>query len=362
MAAHVLRADVTRPAGVDRNRTEFAGGKLDQTRDAFLARGEGVGQFPGHGDDVAIGAAHLCARFGERLKQMSRAVAKRRGVLHGFGDAAVLGARRLEMVAADVPADDNGHVASCAILPRYTMTRSLRAAQGPAMEVIPVLDLKEGVVVHARMGRRDQYRPIETPLASTSNPVDVARGLLAVHPFETFYIADLDAIENAGNNDAALTRLKTELPNLVFWVDNGVADLARANSWLDAGLGNLVLGSESQRDGALVRRLSRDDRVILSLDYRGDGFLGPAALLSDAAHWPRKIIAMTLARVGSANGPDLNRLAAIKAAAPDKLIYAAGGVRDPADLAALQHAGIEGALVASSLHNGKLTGAQLARL
>ncbi len=124
------------------------------------------------------------------------------------------------------------------------------------MEVIPVLDLKEGVVVHARMGRRDQYRPIETPLASTSNPVDVARGLLAIHPFETFYIADLDAIENAGNNDAALTRLKTELPNLVFWVDNGVADLARANSWLDAGLGNLVLGSESQRDGALVRHLS----------------------------------------------------------------------------------------------------------
>ena len=230
------------------------------------------------------------------------------------------------------------------------------------MEVIPVLDLKEGVVVHARMGRRDQYRPIETPLASTSNPVDVARGLLAVHPFETFYIADLDAIESAGDNDAALTRLKTELPNLVFWVDNGVADLARANSWLDAGLGNLVLGSESQRDGALVRRLSQDDRVILSLDYRGDAFLGPAALLSDAADWPRKIIAMTLARVGSANGPDLNRLAAIKAAAPDKLIYAAGGVRDPADLAALQRAGIEGALVASSLHNGKLTGAQLARL
>ena len=230
------------------------------------------------------------------------------------------------------------------------------------MEVIPVLDLKEGVVVHARMGRRDQYRPIETPLASTSNPVDVARGLLAIHPFETFYIADLDAIENAGNNDAALPRLKTELPNLVFWVDNGVADLARANSWLDVGLGNLVLGSESQRDGALVRRLSGDNRVILSLDYRGDAFLGPVALLSDAADWPRKIIAMTLARVGSANGPDLNRLAAIKAAAPDKLIYAAGGVRDPADLAALQHAGIEGALVASSLHNGKLTGAQLARL
>ncbi len=230
------------------------------------------------------------------------------------------------------------------------------------MEIIPVLDLKQGVVVHARMGRRDQYRPIETPLASSSRPVDVARGLLAIYPFETLYIADLDAIQHTGDNDAALTRLKTEFPNLVFWVDNGVADLARANSWLAAGLGSLVLGSESQRDCSLLRSLSRDARVILSLDYRGDAFLGPAALLSEPASWPGKVIAMTLARVGSANGPDLDRLSAIRARAPDKLIYAAGGVRDAVDLTALRRAGIAGALVATSLHSGTLTGAQLARL
>jgi phosphoribosylformimino-5-aminoimidazole carboxamide ribotide isomerase len=45
------------------------------------------------------------------------------------------------------------------------------------VEVVPVLDLKDGAVVHARMGRRSQYRPIETPLSSTSKPVDVTRGL-----------------------------------------------------------------------------------------------------------------------------------------------------------------------------------------
>src|SRR5271169_2029480 len=144
MVAGLLRTDVTRPAGINRNGTELAGGKLNKARDAFLAGSENIGQFPGHGDDVAIGAAHLCAGFGKRLKQTSRPVAKRRGVLRGFGDAAVLRARCLEMDAADIPSDDNAHVASCAILPRYTMTRSLRAVQGPAMEVIPVLDLKQG--------------------------------------------------------------------------------------------------------------------------------------------------------------------------------------------------------------------------
>jgi len=229
------------------------------------------------------------------------------------------------------------------------------------MEVIPVLDLKDGIVVHARMGRRDQYRPIETPLASTSRPVDVARGLLSIYPFETLYIADLDAIERHGDNDAVLTRLRREFPDLVLWVDNGVADAARAQCWLDAGLGHLVLGSESQKDDAVIRRFCAHERTVLSLDHRGDALLGPA-VLGDADAWPGRIIVMTLARVGSGAGPDLDRVLAIKAKAPNKRVYAAGGIRDAADLAALARAGAAGALVASSLHNGKLAGAQIARL
>jgi phosphoribosylformimino-5-aminoimidazole carboxamide ribotide isomerase len=230
------------------------------------------------------------------------------------------------------------------------------------MEVIPVLDLKGGAVVHARLGRREQYRPIETPLASGSDPVAVACGLLSVHPFRTLYVADLDAIEGQGGNDPALAQLKAALPGVTLWVDNGAAYWARARSWLDAGLGHLVLGSESQHDGALLRRLRRDDRVILSLDYRGDAFAGPETLLYEPDAWPDRVIVMTLARVGSAAGPDTEKLAAVQSAAPDKRIYAAGGVRDAADLQTLARAGIAGALVASSLHNVALTGAQIARL
>jgi len=212
------------------------------------------------------------------------------------------------------------------------------------------------------MGRRSEYHPIQTPLSSTSNPIDVARGLLSIYPFETFYIADLNAIERNGDNDVALLHLKAEFPDVTFWVDNGAADLANARCWLDAGLGDLVLGSESQKDDIAAHGLSRNDRVVLSLDYRGDAFVGPIALLSNVDAWPRRVIVMTLARVGTAMGPDLERLSAIKARAPQKLLYAAGGVRDADDLAALARAGIKGALVASCLHDGKLAGAQIARL
>jgi phosphoribosylformimino-5-aminoimidazole carboxamide ribotide isomerase len=230
------------------------------------------------------------------------------------------------------------------------------------MEVIPVLDLKGGVVVHARMGQRGQYRPIETPLSPTSNPIDVTRGLLSLYPFRTIYIADLDAIMRTGDNTSTVTQFRDAFPHLIFWVDNGVADRSAAQDWLDAGLGHLVLGSETQQDAALVRSLLRDDRIILSLDYRGDAFVGPQALLSATDAWPRRLIAMTLAQVGSAMGPDWRRLSAIKRDSAEKLVYAAGGVRNADDLAVLARMGIAGALVASCLHNGELAGAQIARL
>src|SRR5262245_26912028 len=230
------------------------------------------------------------------------------------------------------------------------------------MEIIPVLDLKQGAVVHARMGRRDEYRPIETPLSPTSDPIDVARGLLKVYPFATLYVADLDAITARGDNHDALARLRAAFPQLTLWVDNGICDRSSARDWLAAGWGQLVLGSEAQRDVTFVRELAGDARVALSLDFRGPSFEGPRGRVDDAACWPQKAIAMTLARVGSGSGPDLERLSAIRAAAPGRHVYAAGGVRDATDLVTLKRAGIAGALVASSLHDGRLTGRDIAAL
>ena len=228
------------------------------------------------------------------------------------------------------------------------------------MNVIPVLDLRDGVAVRAQMGTRHQYQPIVSPLSPTSDPVDVMRGLLTVHPFTTFYLADLDAIEGTGDNAPVLRRLRAAFPALALWVDSGVADVAAAQRWLGADAGHLVVGSESQKDMALVRQVADQDRVVLSLDFRGDAFQGPPELLRDAAAWPRRLIVMTLALVGSGAGPDLDRLSAIRDVAAGRDIYAAGGVRDSADLAVLSRAGIAGALVATSLHDGRLRGDDIA--
>ena len=165
------------------------------------------------------------------------------------------------------------------------------------MQVIPVLDLIEGLVVRAKMGDRDAYRPIETPLSATADPVDVTRGLMRLGPFATLYIADLDAIRGRGDNFVALARLRQAFPEVELWVDNGAATAAMVEA--TERYGASVLGSESQRDAALLA--SRPD-ALLSLDFRGEAFQGPPELLARPELWPNRVIVMTLHRVGGGAG------------------------------------------------------------
>jgi phosphoribosylformimino-5-aminoimidazole carboxamide ribotide isomerase len=227
------------------------------------------------------------------------------------------------------------------------------------LQAIPVIDLMHGQVVRARMGDRASYRVLESPLSPTSDALDVVRGLLGVFPFPTLYVADLDAIQCSGDNCQTLRRIRAEFPSLRIWVDNGVADAPALHAFIGADLGTLVIGSESQRDSELIAQHRDSTRIVLSLDFRGDAFEGPQEILAEPALWPRRIIAMTLGRVGSSAGPDLGRLASIQSIAGGREIYAAGGVRNAADLRALKKTGVSGALIATALHEQRIVRSDL---
>lgn len=229
------------------------------------------------------------------------------------------------------------------------------------MFVVPVIDLKAGRVVHARRGMRSSYHPLQTPLARSSAPLDVVRGLLALAPFRALYVADLDAILGTGNHAEVVRALHAEFPALEMWVDAGVHDAAELEAWSMPGLVP-VIGTESLASvEVLAPMLARCPAAMLSLDSREEAMLGPPEVFGQPQLWPASVIVMTLERVGAGTGPAAEQVRAIRAVAPDRRVIAAGGVRDAQDLETLEVLGVHAALVASAIHDGSLDRAVLDR-
>ena len=229
--------------------------------------------------------------------------------------------------------------------------------------VIPALDLKDGAVVHAKAGNRADYRPIASPFGAADNPVAIARRLLAVTGSPFLYIADLDAIAGTGNHFELVRGLGYALPGTTLWIDAGFSDVADCAFWLPLGA-TLVIGSESLAEVDDWREIhgAFGESVVLSLDFDSGGRQGPEALFNEPALWPNRIIAMSLGRVGTGGGPDIDRLKAIIAVAKGRAVFAAGGVRDAQDLAAIASLEAHGALLATALHAGAVTQNEIAAL
>lgn len=231
------------------------------------------------------------------------------------------------------------------------------------MNIIPVLDLMNDQVVHAKHGNRHDYLPIKSLLTHASEPLAIVQAILALYPFKQLYIADINAIQKSGNHKNTILEITNSFPNLEIWLDAGFDKEASITSYQSRNI-KPVLGSESLSSIGQYQALSTASkhRAILSLDYKDDRFQGAQDILSRARLWPNDVIVMLLNKVGSNAGPDLAKLASIKMRTKHSNIYAAGGVRNSADLEALKASNISGALIASALHNGALTHQQIKQL
>jgi HisA/HisF family protein len=229
------------------------------------------------------------------------------------------------------------------------------------MRIVPVLDLKGGVVVHARRGRRSEYAPLRSPLVEGCEPVAVARALCAACRTSSLYVADLDAIAGERVNEIALAALASKTEP---WVDAGATTRERAAALHRAGVARNVVGTESLGPTS-GQRLPKQPPLVLSVDLHDGRLISPdpalagrdalAAVPLALAAGVREVLVIDLARVGSGAGPPLGAVADLAAALAGVAVYAGGGVRSDDDLRALESVGAAGALVATALHEGAIT-------
>ena len=227
------------------------------------------------------------------------------------------------------------------------------------VRIIPVIDLLDGVVVHAKQGQRKHYQPIVSPLSASSNPMDIVKAFMEIYPFDTLYIADLNAIQrldsDVGIHQSIIADIQQTFPQLSIWLDAGIRHLDDAKPWQPMNV-SLVLGTESIDSLAsyLAILSAMPDKFVLSLDFMPEGYQGLDVFLQSTEYWPQDVIVMTLKHVGAQQGVASELLSQLSLQSQHHHLYAAGGVRNLEDITLLKHLGMHGALIATALHTQQI--------
>ncbi len=242
------------------------------------------------------------------------------------------------------------------------------------LQILPVLDLLNGIVVRGIGGRRDEYQPVESVLTASTKPLDVARAFRERLGLTTLYVADLDGILHQRPNEFVFRQLVAD--GFELWIDGGLRSVDDASRLLEAGAAKVIVGLETLTDVRLLTMLIGDfgvDRIVFSLDLQaGQPMLGNArwqdvtplgiarAVIDIGI---TQMIVLDLASVGEQCGPStLDLCVAIRQLAPSIYLITGGGVRNAADLEPLQAAQIDGVLLATALHNGAIGVGQVCNL
>jgi len=244
------------------------------------------------------------------------------------------------------------------------------------VQILPVIDLKDGDVVRGVAGQRSTYQSVESLLVSDSTVTAIATAFATQLPVDTIYVADLDAIAGEEPNWQALDQISAT--GLDIWLDAGVGDLSRAEqlsryAQQQPQLTSVIIGLESVPDvetlAQLWNHLGRE-RAVFSLDLK------QGVPLTEAASWQgvdaeqiatqaveigfQRLIVLDLAAVGMDQGTPVEALCQrLSGAHPEVEWISGGGIRGLSDLKRLAEHGCSAALVASALHDGRLTADQL---
>ncbi|MCC7388574.1 MAG: phosphoribosyl-ATP diphosphatase [Phycisphaerales bacterium] len=210
--------------------------------------------------------------------------------------------------------------------------------------IVPSIDLMDGSAVQLVEGREkviDAGDP--RPIAARFGRV----GELAV--------IDLDAAMGKGSNATVIEELLRLAP---CRVGGGIRDVDGAIRWLDLGARKVILGTAARPE--VLRELPRE-RVIAAVDARNDRVV--------VEGWTRQTESPLLERIaelrefvggflvtfvegeGRMGGLPMDRVHAVIEAAGGVPVTVAGGVREPADIAAADHAGAD-SQVGMALYSG----------
>lgn len=231
------------------------------------------------------------------------------------------------------------------------------------MLLIPAIDLKEGKCVRLRQGRMEDATVFsDDPIAVASRWVEAGA--------QRLHLVDLDgAFAGKPVNAGIIRAIADTYPGLAIQVGGGIRDEATVDTYLEAGVQYVIVGTQAVREPFFVNNLCMEypGHIMVGLDARDgrvavDGWskLSRHDVIDMARHFERDgveaIIYTDIGRDGMMQGVNVEATVRLAQAISIPVI-ASGGVSSLADIQALcavEHEGITGAIIGRALYEGDI--------
>jgi phosphoribosylformimino-5-aminoimidazole carboxamide ribotide isomerase len=240
-------------------------------------------------------------------------------------------------------------------------------------KIIPVIDILNSEVVHAVKGEREKYKPLESVLIKSSNPIEIIKKVNKETSISEVYIADLDAIIRRKPNFSLLTDI-LKIPQIKVMIDPGVISIENILEYSNFNLDSLILGLETIKNLKVISNcleIIGSKKTTVSIDmYKEDiqtnvkeiknqNPINIVKIIEDLG--VEIIILLDLYKVGQKLGGISPLYLKIKNLFGGQVL-AGGGIRDSMDIELYKQHDFSGVLIGTALHDGTIEIEKLKKL
>ena len=231
------------------------------------------------------------------------------------------------------------------------------------MLIIPAIDLKDGQCVRLRQG------VMEDTTVFSDDPLEIATKWVG-EGARRLHLVDLNgAFEGKPVNAECVNEITKTFPNLPIQIGGGIRDIKIANTYIEAGISYLIIGTMAVTHPEFISELCREfpGRIIVGLDANNglvatDGWAKQTDI--NVVELSKKyeqdgvssIVYTDIARDGMMQGVNVKATADLAKETTIPII-ASGGITNLDDIAALlknAHHGIIGAITGRAIYEGML--------
>ena len=231
------------------------------------------------------------------------------------------------------------------------------------MLIIPAIDLKDGQCVRLRQG------VMEDTTVFSDDPHEMATKWVG-EGARRLHLVDLNgAFEGKPVNAECVNEITKAFPNLPVQIGGGIRDIKIANTYIEAGVSYLIIGTMAVTHPEFISELCREfpGRIIVGLDANNglvatDGWAKQTDI--NVVELSKKyeqdgvssIVYTDIARDGMMQGVNVKATADLAKETTIPII-ASGGITNLDDIAALlknAHHGIIGAITGRAIYEGML--------